>query len=290
MTFFARAFGVNWRADLPLDLFEAAADDGGAAIEVNRCISLPERELGIAVGHGWLCHDGFRLKWGEQATFDMFGGQRIDYLPGPEWPGTMPVTFSSTVAALTLAWRGMLPLHASAVEWAGRAVLIAGPAGAGKSTLSAGMIARGARLIGDDLTVIDPRTGCVTVGRPAMRLHRDTAQTLEQRSLIEVPDDPRGKVLVAPAARYAGPALPVGAIVLLGGTSGALSGALVPQLLSAHRFRPKWQDALPGREGLLRSLIALAGNTPAFGLPTIEQYSRANVEERCGQLLTLLGH
>ena len=290
MAFFARAFGVNWRADLPLGLFEATVDDGGAAIEVSRCGSLPERELGMAVGHGWLCRDGFRLKWGEQATFDMFGGDRVDYFPGPKWPGTMPVSFSSSVAALTLAWRGMLALHASAVELGGQTVLIAGPAGAGKSTLSAGLIARGARLIGDDLTVIDPVTGRATVGRPAMRLHPDTAQTLALRSLIEVPDDPRGKVLIAPTARYAGPALPIGAIVLLGGATGPLSRASVPQLLSAHRFRPRWQDALPGREARMRALIALAGKAAAFSLPAIERYSPAIVEEQCGQLLTLLGH
>jgi ABC-type uncharacterized transport system YnjBCD ATPase subunit len=52
-------------------------------------------------------------------------------------------------AALTL--RGEEPLHATVLERGGRAFALLGPSGAGKSTLAAFLIARGARLITDDM-------------------------------------------------------------------------------------------------------------------------------------------
>jgi HPr kinase/phosphorylase len=42
------------------------------------------------------------------------------------------------------------PLHASAVALNGRAALITGPSGSGKSALALGLIALGARLVADD--------------------------------------------------------------------------------------------------------------------------------------------
>jgi serine kinase of HPr protein (carbohydrate metabolism regulator) len=54
-------------------------------------------------------------------------------------------------APLMLASRALLPFHASTVTIDGRAVLIAGPAGAGKSTLAAALTALGARWLADDL-------------------------------------------------------------------------------------------------------------------------------------------
>ncbi len=51
--------------------------------------------------------------------------------------------------------RGRLVLHGSAVEVAGRAVVLLGQKGAGKSTTAAALLARGHRLLTDDLVVID---------------------------------------------------------------------------------------------------------------------------------------
>ena len=54
-------------------------------------------------------------------------------------------------APLTIAWRALLRFHASTVTIDGRAVLIAGPAGAGKSTLAAALTALAARSLSNDL-------------------------------------------------------------------------------------------------------------------------------------------
>ncbi len=49
-----------------------------------------------------------------------------------------------------------LALHAAAVDVGGEVVVLPGASGAGKSTLAAGMALRGASVLGDELTVIDP--------------------------------------------------------------------------------------------------------------------------------------
>lgn len=75
---------------------------------------------------------------------------------------------------LPMGWllhqRGLAPLHASVVRVGAVAVALAGHSGAGKSTLARAMIARGHGLLTDDLAVIDPRTGMVAPGAPAVRL------------------------------------------------------------------------------------------------------------------------
>lgn len=51
-----------------------------------------------------------------------------------------------------------LALHAAVVERNGRAMILPAPPGSGKSTLCAGLINRGWRLLSDELALIDPET------------------------------------------------------------------------------------------------------------------------------------
>lgn len=66
-----------------------------------------------------------------------------------------------------------LSLHASAVAWHGRGILLRGPSGAGKSAMALRLIRAGARLVADDL---------VTLTRAQGRL---LARPLEPSGLIE---------------------------------------------------------------------------------------------------------
>lgn len=54
---------------------------------------------------------------------------------------------------------GQMVLHATCVAWEGRAVLIRGAAGAGKSALALELMAWGATLVADDRTELRPRDG-----------------------------------------------------------------------------------------------------------------------------------
>jgi HprK-related kinase A len=54
-----------------------------------------------------------------------------------------------------------LIIHAAVVERSGRAAIFPAPPGSGKSTLCAALVARGWRLLSDELTLIDVETGAV---------------------------------------------------------------------------------------------------------------------------------
>ena len=58
-------------------------------------------------------------------------------------------------------------LHASSVALAGRAVLILGPSGVGKSSLALQMLACGADLVADDQVEVTEKAGLLHVSAPA---------------------------------------------------------------------------------------------------------------------------
>jgi serine kinase of HPr protein (carbohydrate metabolism regulator) len=58
-------------------------------------------------------------------------------------------------------------LHASCVAIGGRAVLIEGPSGSGKSDLALRLIDRGARLVSDDYTILVREDGALKACAPA---------------------------------------------------------------------------------------------------------------------------
>jgi serine kinase of HPr protein (carbohydrate metabolism regulator) len=72
----------------------------------------------------------------------------------------------------------MQPLQATAVELSGRAMLIEGESGTGKSSLALALIDRGARLIGDDGVMLEARHGELHVSP-----HPNTGGLIEVRNL-----------------------------------------------------------------------------------------------------------
>jgi hypothetical protein len=276
----ARAFGIDWRSDIPLPGFDSASgapSDRPVAVRRVAAFDPPPlaRPGARAVNRGTVFDNGLAIGWGGEVDFVMTDGDRIDYRPGPDWTGAMPATFYSTISALTAAWRGLLPLHACAVEFDGRAVLIAGAGGVGKSTLTADLMAAGAALIADDLVMVavdGARVGAhdrVLRGRPTIRLHPDTAAALDTTDAWPVPEDPRGKWLVLPRARSLADAVEPAAILILGDEYGdgpaPAQGAMLR--LFPHLFRPTWLNALPMRAALMRDLLRLSTRVPVLGFP-----------------------
>lgn len=100
----------------------------------------------------------------------------------PEDAAEIRVFLLGTVLAILCFQRGMLPLHASAVDFDGRALLLSGLSGAGKSTLAAALSARGHRLLSDDLCALEMQAGRplkILPAFPRVKLCRDSASQLQ---------------------------------------------------------------------------------------------------------------
>jgi hypothetical protein len=99
-----------------------------------------------------------------------------------------------------LTLEGRLLIHASAVEWKGRALAFAGASGAGKSTLAAVVCAAGARLVTDDALRCDAGEDGVTCfpGNLVLRLRPEAAGIADGIEGAAISDSADGRVSVTP--------------------------------------------------------------------------------------------
>jgi hypothetical protein len=86
------------------------------------------------------------------------------------WPAEQPALLDlldrlvKTVLA-QLASRGIDAIHAGAISRRGRAAIVAGASGHGKTTLTLGLVGRGWQLLSDELAIADPARGIVPYRR-----------------------------------------------------------------------------------------------------------------------------
>jgi hypothetical protein len=141
----------------------------------------------------------------------------------------------SSAVPLLAGERGALPLHASAAAVGGRAVVICGVTGRGKSTLAATLAARGHEVIAEDGVVVrfEEDEPMVWPGLTGVMI------TGEAASAVGIPDavgraDARGRVFVQTRRAVAGPA-PVAAVVILMERAGDRVSLITPKPAKAHR-------------------------------------------------------
>lgn len=113
--------------------------------------------------------------------------------------------------------RGMLVLHGAALDVGGRAVVLLGDKGAGKSTTAAALIARSHRLLTDDLVVLAPDASSPTVlpGPTQMKLWPETIEAVGLDATVTPVFDGLAKGIWAEAPTTANPT-PLALVVSLG--------------------------------------------------------------------------
>jgi hypothetical protein len=174
----------------------------------------------------WKVGDGcfFRLHYADGTEFLVArSGSQV----WATWPD--PLTLDDTacyllgpVMGLVLRLQDRVCLHGSAVAVDGRAIVLVGPPGAGKSTTAAAYAHRGFRVLSDDVSVLDDRDGNLLVhpGNPRLRLWSHSVQTL-----FGAPDalprltpnwDKRYLDLGDNASSFQKTPLPLGAVYVLG--------------------------------------------------------------------------
>jgi len=128
------------------------------------------------VADPWAC---LRVK--DIAHVEVRGGREILYrCDGGVDRGALRAILLGPALGLAIHQRGRLVLHASAVAIGNEAALFLGSSGAGKSTTAGAMLARGHRLVSDDVTVVDaledpPRVVC---GYPQIKLHPEAHRSI----------------------------------------------------------------------------------------------------------------
>ena len=99
-----------------------------------------------------------------QAVF-LFDGH-APFLPGPKRHASPILEWGMNWVIATTAHQYLI-VHAAAVERNGLALLLPAPPGSGKSTLCAGLVFRGWRLLTDELALVLPATGqIIALARP----------------------------------------------------------------------------------------------------------------------------
>lgn len=154
------------------------------------------------------------------ATYWVEAGRRVIVQPHMrEDAADIRLFLTGTILAVLCFQRGLVPLHASAVDIGGRALLLSGHSGAGKSTLAAAFSARGYRLLSDDLCALqidDSATPMIYPAFPRLRLWKDSAEHLRfaaglERSRVDLD---KFEVPLEPAQFQSNP-LPAAQVVLL---------------------------------------------------------------------------
>ena len=125
-------------------------------------------------------------------------GDRVRAVPGPDGDEAWLRTFlAANYPAFLLLLGGRVPLHGSAVEvpGTGRVAVVMGPPGSGKTTVGAGLVAVGGRLLSDDVVSLCRRDDrwCVEPGARVLRLRRP-AEELADRGPVATSADGRSTV------------------------------------------------------------------------------------------------
>lgn len=278
--FVTQAFGLRWRSDRPTPWFADAPDDGRAAdVSITRRKMPSPRPGGRRINRGELFDDGTRFAL-DGAVFDMFDGDRIEWAgPGDE----VPFALCSTVAAHVLAWRGLVPLHGSAVAFDGRAILVAGESGAGKSTLAHALLDRGGQLVSDDLSALLPNTAggvpMLIPGRPAIRLAERIGD-----------DKAKPKRLALPPRVDPDQPVPLAMLLLLQDEPVEPGASARTKALAAQIFRPKWMRQLPHWTPRMQTVFQAAQRIAFETMPPAALARDIAPSARAAAALALLRH
>jgi hypothetical protein len=133
----------------------------GIAIRIVRG-ETPE-DLPNAASFGKLCRvapQQYLLNIPDVARFYVAHGREVVVQLAPRAAAADVSTFLlGSIFGALCHQNGLLPLHASAIEFNGEVTAFLGDSGAGKSTLAACLQGRGHRIVSDDICVLEPQAG-----------------------------------------------------------------------------------------------------------------------------------
>ncbi|MDO8653366.1 MAG: hypothetical protein Q7R66_14365 [Undibacterium sp.] len=295
------AFGLQWDSTIYLTQFsEHSATDTLPDIKIRVLDDKPlERELIAMWGRSEVFDNGFRFYADDFALFDFYLPDRLDVFLGSAWDGDMPSFFYGTVVAAILAFKGRIPIHGSAVEIDGRAVLICGHSGLGKSSIASSLIGFGGKMISDDLSALCFETdGRVLLhgGRTNVRLAAPAAKKLSDSEIFnkKIGTNLFGKYLVEMLMVPPSVGVPLDAIIFLDSKFGKFDIDLHPfqnyKKLLSNLFRPGLMNYLPYQRERVQKIMNLNREVRFLGLQVHPPIDGLSVKNMTKQIFEFFAH
>jgi len=266
-----RAFGLTIASRLPLP--ELPQAEGEPDVEIVPGPVPPELPGAVRRGVRFQVAPGeLLLQVDGVARYLARGGRRIvvDRAAGAP-PESVRLFLLGSVFAALLLERGVLPLSASAVATQGGCLVFMGHSAAGKSTLAAGFVSRGYRVLTDDVCAISFATGgpMVWPAYPQLKLWPDVLLKLgrDPSALGRVRPELEKRVLPLGSSSTE-PLAPIG-LYLLSGVSTATEVGLTPlegqaklTALATHTYGPQFVEGLGTEASYFENLARLVAAGP----------------------------
>ncbi len=158
--YFYQAYGLQIRSEFYLPELSVGGDGGDLWIRRGQLTPQPMTNSriprqGIEAWFGGTIEDAY-LRWGDIVTFCAQAGQTLIVDPSDRAnPQLLNLYILSEALGLILHQRGLMLIHASAIQIHDRVVIFVGVPGAGKSTTAAAFAQRGHLVLSDDMVAID---------------------------------------------------------------------------------------------------------------------------------------
>jgi hypothetical protein len=174
-------FGLRVRSSIELPELLVEEPGGAPDVTISRGPVDEAADQGLH-GNG----PSLTLEIPDVARYRIEGGRAIvvDALTDVPERNVRLFLLGSSFGAL-LHQRGLLPLHANAIEVGGKAVAFMGASGSGKSTLAAWFHDQGYRVIADDVCVVRVAEGgevCAAPGLPRFRLWQEALEAFGRKT------------------------------------------------------------------------------------------------------------
>ncbi|BCL59651.1 hypothetical protein DGMP_03440 [Desulfomarina profundi] len=177
--YFYTVYGYTLRSDFLLPGFpESRSLQSQLIIEKQPGFSpetFPDKSLTLTLrGDNFL-----NITWHGVASYTVYDGSQVSVIREQNsHPALVLQPFYSIVPASILNQNKLFVLHGNCVEVNGSTIALIGAKGQGKSTLTAALLAKGHRLVADDVTAIDTESlrPQVLPGIPNLKVWADTAK------------------------------------------------------------------------------------------------------------------
>ena len=216
-----RAFNLNIFSELALP-GQLEGNETPQTIDINiRFGAVSPTGINAPLTHSYCFQTNKKTFWlnvPKIARFLVENGNTITIDPAPELDKTQWNRLSLWVLescfSTLLMQRGLFLLHANAIDIGDSVILLAGERGAGKSTLSMGLLQQGSSLLTDDLCVIN-KQGVILPGFANVKLWKNAALHFALDTASPNTIHPTENIVLIPTKTVAQHSKPISAIYYL---------------------------------------------------------------------------